>query len=183
MSKKKNPISGWLWLIIIVLCAVGIVRHFHIKNFQTIKQNVLYISGQPRGMAYTRLLYKYHIAAFVNVRMPVEHRDQNWYQEEVKWMKDNGAKYIELPVSKNMLDDEIPDDQTCREFLAIMNDKNNIPVLLHDNTGKKRAAYLAAVWMLKSGEFNLEQTMKKISQIKEKPLTEQETAFLKSLVN
>lgn len=182
MKKDKNPIFVWLWVLIIVLCIIGLVRHFHIKNFQVIKAGVLYTSGQPRGMDYSRLLYKYHIGAFVNLRKTDENREQNWYNEEVAWMRSNGVKYIELPIEKNVPDDGIPDTATSQKFLEIMNEKASLPILLHDNAGKKRVSYLAAVWMLKSGGFNLEQTIERIRQIKGQQLTVQEMDFLKSLV-
>jgi protein tyrosine/serine phosphatase len=171
--KKKSPIFVWLWLIVIVLSIMGLVKHFHIKNFQVIKPGVLYTSGQPRGMDYTRLLYKYHIGAFVNLRVPEEHRDQNWYNEEASWMRNNSVKYIELPITRENQADSIPDTETCRKFLEIMNDQKNLPLLLHDGSGKERVSYLAAIWMLKSGGFNLEQTIERIKQIKGQPLSEQ----------
>jgi hypothetical protein len=181
--KKKNPIFVWLWLIAIVLIATGLVKHFSIKNFQVIKPGVLYTSGQPRGMDYARLLYKYHIGSFVNLRVPEEHRDQNWYNEEVSWMRNNSVKYIELPIARENQADSIPDTETSRKFLEIMNDQKNLPVLLHDGSGKERVSYLAAVWMLKSGNFTPEQTIEKIKKIKKQPLTEQETDFVKSLAH
>jgi len=54
---------------------------------------------------------------------------------------------------------------------------------MHDSSGKKRVAYLAAVWMLKSGGFDLNQTMEKVKQIKGGPLSEQEIDFLKSFAD
>lgn len=182
MKKKKNPILGWVWPAIIIIAAIGLIKHFHIKSFQVIKPGILYTSGQPRGMDYNRLLYKYHIATFVNLRNPDEHREDNWYNEEMAWMKSNGVKYIEMPLEKDVFDDTIPDMQAAQKFLSIMSDSSNLPVLLHDSSGKKRVSYLAAIWMLKSGGFNLEQTSAKVRQITEKPITEQEMAFLKSLV-
>jgi hypothetical protein len=180
--KKKNPIFVWLWLIVIALFVTGLVKHFSIRNFQIIKPGVLYTSGQPRGMDYTRLLYKYHIATFVNLRSVSEHREENWYNEEVAWMRSNGVKYIELPLEKSVLDDAIPDTEGSRKFLEIMSDSGNLPVLVHDSRGKDRVSYLAAIWMLKSGDFTLTQTIDKISKIEKRPLTEQETDFVKSLV-
>jgi protein tyrosine/serine phosphatase len=134
-------------------------------------------------MDYTRLLYKYHIATFVNLRNPTEHREDNWYNEEIMWMRSNGAKYIELPIEKNAPEEGFPEPQDCQKFLEIMSQSSNLPVLIHDSSGKKRVAYLAAVWMLKSGGYNLQQTIDKIRQIKETSLTEQEIQFLQSLVN
>lgn len=181
MNKKKNPFQFWFWLTVIILSVIGLVRHFHIKNFQVIVPGVLYTSGQPRGMDYTRLLYKYHIATFINLRNPDEHRKDNWYTEEISWMRDKGVKYIELPMEKNVSIDEIPDMNNSQKFLEIMSQSVNLPVLLHDSNGRKRVSYLAAVWMLKSGGFSLQQTIDKIQQIKEQPLTEQDLAFLHSL--
>ena len=181
--KKKNPIFVWLWLIVIVLFITGLVKHFHIKNFQVIKPGVLYTSGQPRGMDYTRLLYKYHIATFVNLRSTSEHREENWYNEEASWMRSNGVKYIELPLEKSVLDDAIPDTEGSRRFLEIMSDGSNLPVLVHDSRGKDRVSYLASIWMLKSGNFTLEQTIDKIRKIEKQPLNEQQINFVKSLAH
>ncbi len=179
--KNKNPFSFWFWLTVIILAVIGLVRHFHIKNFQVVAPGVLYTSGQPRGMDYTRLLYKYHIATFVNLRKIDEHRKDNWYTEEISWMRNKGVKYIEMPMEKHVSIDDIPDMNNLQKFLDIMSQSSNLPVLLHDSSGRKRVAYLAAVWMLKSGDFNLQQTIEKVKQIKDQPLTEQETAFLQSI--
>jgi len=183
MKKKTSPIFACLWLIIIVLFVIMLVKHFHIKNFNVIERGILYTSGQPRGMDYTRLLYKYHIATFVNLRVPNEHREENWNVEEVEWMKSNGVKYVVLPIGKHITIDEIPDVEACQKFIDLLNDKTNRPVLLHDSSGKQRVAYLAAVWMLKSGRYDLNQTIKKVQQITKKPLNEKEITFLKSLTN
>jgi len=77
MAKNKNPLAGLVIIILLTVITIGLVRHFHIKNFNTVVPGVLYTSGQPRNMDYTRLLYKYHIASFVNVRMSSEHREDN----------------------------------------------------------------------------------------------------------
>jgi len=181
VKNKKNAFLVWLWLAVIILFIVGLVRHFHIKNFHIVKPDVLYTSGQPRGMDYTRLLYKYHIATFVNIRSAAEHRKRNWHNEEVVWMRDNGAKYIELPIEKTFPDDDFPDREESRKFLEIMSQSTNLPVLLHDSSGKKRVSYLTAVWMLKSGGYNLPQTIDKVQQIKDQPLTDREMEFLQSV--
>ncbi|MDD5135506.1 MAG: dual specificity protein phosphatase family protein [Phycisphaerae bacterium] len=181
MKKKKNAFIAWFWLLVIIIAVTGLIRHFSIKNFQTIKQDVLYVSGQPRGMDYTRLLYKYHIATIVNVRSANEHRERNWHNEEVTWIKDNGVKYIELPIEKHGPVQGIPDANTTAKFLAIMSESSNLPVLIHGSSGTKREIYLAAAWMLKSGGFTLEQTTEKVKQINNEPLTPGEMEFLQSM--
>ncbi|MBN1787671.1 MAG: dual specificity protein phosphatase family protein [Sedimentisphaerales bacterium] len=178
MKKKKNSFLIWLWTIVIILAGTSLVRHFRIKNFHTIVPEVLYTSGQPRGMDYTRLLYKYHIATFVNVRDADEHRERNWYNEEITWMRDNGANYIELPIEKHGQFQGIPDSQTVEKFLKIMADSKNLPVLVHDSSGRKRVSYLAAAWMLRTKTSNIEHTIEKVKQIKDEALTTKEMEFL-----
>lgn len=182
MKKKKSNIIVWFWLLVIIIAVIGLIQHFHIKNFQTIKQDILYASGQPRGMDYTRLLYKYHIATIVNVRSANEHRERNWHNEEITWIKENGVKYVELPLEKHGQTQGIPDADTTAKFLAIMSESSNLPVLIHGSSGTKREIYLAAAWMLKSGGFTLEQTIEKVKQINNEPLTPGETEFLQSMV-
>lgn len=146
---------------------------------------MLYISGQPRGMDYTRLLYKYHIAAIVNIRSTFEHREKNWYNEEVTWVKNNGVKYFELPIDRSIdRSAYFPDEQIQSEFLKIMADKDNLPVLLHGSSGKKRVPMLTAVWLIKNRGYTVDETFKVVEKINgEREVTETETKFIIDLTN
>jgi protein tyrosine/serine phosphatase len=155
------------------------VRHFHIKAFYIVKPGVLYTSGQPRGMDYFRLLYRYHIATIVSVRPASEHREENWRSEEITWARDNGVRYIELPVEKGRW---FPDQQTQDHFLAVMADKNNLPVLLHGGGNDKRVAALTAAWLKKNQGCTVEQAVKVAEEIiKGRKLSEPEKKFLREL--
>jgi protein tyrosine/serine phosphatase len=179
-KKKQSPVA--LYIILLVTAAVILlVRHFHIKNFHIIEPEVLYNSGQPRGMDYTRLLYKYHIATIVNVRSASEHREKNWYNEEVTWARNNGVKYIELPIEKV---NYFPNKETQDQFLAIIADKNNLPVLLHGSGGEKRVPMLTAVWLIKTKGYTVEETLKVVEEINDdRKVTEAETDFITRLAD
>jgi len=178
MKKKKSP-TGLIIALLITAAIVLLVRHFHIKNFNVIKPDVLYTSGQPRGMDYTRLLYRYHIATIVNVRSASEHRERNWYNEEIIWVKGNGVNYIELPIRR---DNYFPDKQTQDRFLAIMADKDKLPVLLHGSGGRKRVAMLTAVWLKKSQRYTTEETFKIVEKINDdRALTKTEKEFIRGI--
>jgi protein tyrosine/serine phosphatase len=181
MKKKHSP-NNLIIILLVTAAAILLVRHFHIKNFNVIEPEVLYTSGQPRGMDYTRLLYKYHIATIINLRSPAEHREQNWYNEEITWVHSNGVKYIEMPLDRNMGNPGyFPDANMQQQFLTIMADKKNLPVLVHDSKGESRTAMLAAVWLAKGQHLPVEQTLAVAEQIKNKPLAEPETRFIRSL--
>jgi protein tyrosine/serine phosphatase len=178
MEKKRSPGSLIIIALLVTAAAILLVRHFHIKNFNTVEPEVLYTSGQPRGMDYTRLLYRYHIASIINLRSQTEHRDKNWYNEEATWVRNNGVKYIELPIEKV---NYFPNKETQGQFLAVMADKNNLPVLLHDGSGENRVAMLASVWLRKVRCCNVEDTVRFVEKIKGQPVTTAEREFIESL--
>jgi len=179
MEKKKRSPAGLITILLITVAAILLVKHFHIRCFCIIKPGVLYASGQPRGMDYTRLLYKYHIATIVNIRPASEHRDQNWHSEEMAWTRSNGVHYIEMPIEKGRF---LPDKQTQDQFLTIMANKNNLPVLLHGSSDDKRVAMLMAVWLRKNQGYTVEQTIKVVKEIiGDKELTEDEIKFITDL--
>lgn len=180
MANKKKQSPAALYIIILVTVAIILLaKHYHIKNFHIIEPEVLYTSGQPRGMDYTRMLYKYHIATIVNVRSASEHREKNWHNEEITWVRNNGVKYIELPIEKAVY---FPNEKTQEQFLAIMEDRNNLPVLLHGSGGEKRVPMLTAVWLIKAQGYTVEETAKVVEKINDdRTINQNESEFIKQL--
>ena len=182
MKKRKQSPVGLIVTLLIVAAAILLVRHFHIKNFHVIEPGVLYTSGQPRGMDYTRLLYKYHIGTIVNIRSASEHREKNWYNEEVTWVRSNGVEYEELPIDRSLnRANYFPDQLTQKRFLQIMARKENLPVLLHGSSGRKRVSMLASVWLCKARGYSVKDTIKVVEKIKGFAATEEERKFIENL--
>jgi protein tyrosine/serine phosphatase len=183
MKKKKFSPKGLIIALLITTAVVLLVRHFHIKNFHVVEPEVLYTCGQPRSMDYTRLLYKYHIATIVNVRHASEHRERNWYNEELTWIKNEGVTYRELPIDRSIdRANYFPDETTQQEFLKIMSDKTNLPVLLHGSAGRKRVPMLVAVWLRKARGYSVDDTVRLVEKVKDQPITKAEREFIESLV-
>jgi protein tyrosine/serine phosphatase len=180
--KKKNPLRTIIITVIIVGAIALLVKSFMIPDLNCISPGVLYTSAQPRGMDYTRLLYKYHISTIINLRSPSEHREQNWYNEEMTWIHSNGVKYIEMPLDRNVNDpNHFPDQNMQLKFLALMADKENLPILIHDGKGEGRVAVLAAVWLAKNQRYSSEQVLAETVKIKGSPIVESEKTFINGL--
>ena len=180
-NKKKQSLAALYITLVAIATIIFLVRHFHIKNFHIIEPDIFYTSGQPRGMDYTRLLYRYHIATIINVRSASEHREKNWYNEEITWVRNNGVKYIELPIEKA---DYFPNKESQDQFLAIMADKNNLPVLIHGSSGEGRVAMLTAVWLIKTRGCAIGETVKVVEKINDdRKITEAESKFITQLAN
>ena len=185
--KKKSPLRGFVVIALLIAAAVLLVRHFHIKNFNIIQEGVLYTSGQPRGMDYARLLYKYHIGTIINLRSPAEHREKNWHNEEITWVRSNGVKYFEMPLDRDInVPGHFPDANMQERFLDIMNEKENVPILVHDGSGESRSAMLVAVWIVRGRQSQpvpggVEQILETAEKIKNEPLVDAETRFIQGL--
>lgn len=133
-------------------------------------------------MDYPRLLYKYHIATIINLRSPAEHRERNWYAEEITWVHSNGVKYFEMPLDRDINSpNHFPDANMQEQFLATMTSQENIPVLIHDSSGESRAAMLASVWLRKVRFCNVEDTVRFVEKIKGQPVTATEKNFVEQL--
>ena len=180
-KKTKQDLQKFIILATAVLVVFGLTRHFHIKHFNVVVPGELYTCGQPRGMDYTRLAYKYHIATIVNVRESTEHREDNWYNEEKTQTKDLGIQLIELPIEKHGEGNGFPDLITQAKFLDIMETKQNHPVLLHSNSGKKRVYRLAAVLLIEEKGYTAEEAMKVMKKIKGGSLSDDEIKFVEDL--
>jgi protein tyrosine/serine phosphatase len=85
-----------------------------------------------------------------------------------------------MPIEKTSY---FPDEQTQDNFIALMADKDHLPVLLHGGRNDERVAMLVAVWLRRSQGYTAEHTAdtaKKI--IEDRELTEGEIAFINHLV-
>lgn len=76
-----------------------------------------------------------------------------------------------------------PDANVQEWFLAIIADKTNLPVLVHNGRGEDRVAMLSCVWLVKSEHLAVEQAIKTAEKIKGEPLTEREIEFIRSLAD
>jgi protein tyrosine/serine phosphatase len=180
--KKKSPLRMIITIAIIAFAIILLINDFKITDFNVIQPGTLYTCGQPRGMDYTRLLYKYHIGTIINLRSPSEHREQNWYSEEINWVRNSGIKYIEMPLVREINNPlHYPDANMQEKFLSIMADKRNLPVLVHDGKGESRVAIMAAVWLAKNQQLPAGKIIAESLKIKEAPLDESEKNFIQNL--
>lgn len=176
---KHNYFKPVLYIVIVALVITLLVRHFYIQDFRIITPQTLYVSGQPGGMDYTRLFFKYHISTIVNIRSSVEHLEKNWRNEEILETQKLAIQYVEIPIDKEHF---LPDLQTQAQFLEIMSESKYLPVLLHGASDDKRAAMLVAVWARKLKGYSLEDTLVQVQKIiDDRPLTSEEMDFIKSL--
>ncbi len=98
-------------------------------------------------------------------------------------MRENGVNYVELSIERTDRTRQFPDEDTQTRFLEIMADPQNLPVLIHGSSGRKRESILSAVWLIKAREYSVAKAIEVVERIKKKPVTDPEKQFIQRLAN
>ena len=150
-------LSVLLGIAFVVLLIVGPVayavhdRQHNLRNFRVVREGVLYRVSQPSESALKRLVHDYGIRTVISLRdakgpgLPVPDRREEKYceAEEVNFVRlspqhwDSGDEHAPPPVDENV-----------RQFLAVMNDPRNHPVLIHCFGGVHRTGAYCAIYRM-----------------------------------
>ncbi len=171
--KKRHKLVSLVFVLIII--GIIAVKHFHIEGFRAVKEGVLYVSSQPKGMDYARLMYKFRIKTIVNVCLESESK---FYEEELVKTKMLGIRYVPIPIEQSRT---FPNELEQKQFLKIMSEKQNRPVLLHGHNIDVRAAMLAAVWLRCAEGYDSSKAAKAAEALINRPLHDSEIKFIEQL--
>ena len=129
------------------------------RNFHVVQDGVLYRSGQLTPEQFEKVLDDSHIKTVVTLRTgrdPGKPYSDEWEKEVCAT---RGLKHVRiLPRSwAASASGDVPADQSVREFLAIMDDPANHPVLVHCFAGRHRTGALCAVFRMQYQNWTFEE--------------------------
>ena len=128
----------------------GSHRQNSLRNFRVVEDGVLYRSGQLTPEGFGRVLHDYGIKTVVTlrtVRDPSKPYPDAWEKE---LCEARGLKHVRIVPRVWGPDDkgEIPAEQAVQEFLTVMDDRANHPVLLHCFAGIHRTGTMCAIFRM-----------------------------------
>ncbi|MBN9523676.1 tyrosine-protein phosphatase [bacterium] len=141
----------WIVLGCLLAGVAGLIPSLyttHLRNFRAVRPGVLYRSGQLSPTGLDLVLRAYQIRTVVTlrtVRDPGHPYPDAW---EAAACAARGARHVRI-LPRSWLSDETgvpPAAVAVREFLAVMDDPANHPVLVHCFAGVHRTGTLAAVF-------------------------------------
>ncbi len=138
--------ARWFAALVLVALAVGTFAFYFdqklLPNFHVVHSDVLYRSGQPRGLGL-RVVDWLNVRTYLNLRVT----ESNTVFDEIAFCREHGVRSVVAPFTHRAISLQHAVDR----FLELMDDPSNYPVLVHCSRGKERSGVLAAVYRM---EFN-----------------------------
>ncbi|AMV26136.1 Tyrosine phosphatase family protein [Gemmata sp. SH-PL17] len=159
------------WQFILAATALAVVvaaplvysahQNTHMRNFRVVEDGVLYRSGQltPKGM--DRVLSDYNIKTVVTLRVARQPgaKSPDAWEEDVCAARGLNHVRIVPRVWGADEDGEIPAEQAVQEFLAVVDKKENHPILVHCFAGIHRTGTMCAIFRMEYHKWSPERAM------------------------
>lgn len=146
--------------IVLALAIVGLVvagpvcyavyRSTHMRNFGVVEDGVLYRSGQLTPDAFDQVVRERHIKTVVSLRttrVVGKYPPDHW---EESYCELHNVKHVRIVPRVWGADEkgEVPAEQAVQEFLRVMDDPTNHPILVHCFAGIHRTGMMCAVYRM-----------------------------------
>ncbi len=124
-------------------------RRDNLRNFHVVRDDVLYRSGQLSLAGLKRLVHDYGIKSVITLRFAKVAGQAPPDRDEENFCKAEGLNYYRLPHLRWWSSvGTIPAEKNVQEFLRIMNNPANHPVLIHCFAGMHRTGTFCAVYRM-----------------------------------
>jgi protein tyrosine phosphatase (PTP) superfamily phosphohydrolase (DUF442 family) len=151
------------WLLGVGVAAVALAppvalyraQYVHAKRFREVEAGRFYRSGQMTAAGFREAIERYHIKTIVNLQheepdpLLAEHWLGRGTVAESELCKRLGVKYVlltpDLLPPDNALDKEPP---AVAEWIKVLDDESNYPVLVHCKAGLHRTGRLTAIYRM-----------------------------------
>lgn len=127
----------------------GHYRHAQIRNFHIVHDGVLYRSGQMSISGLKRVIHDFGIKTVVTLRDAYYPGNLPPDLAEQKFCEAEELNHIRItPRQWWAADGSVPAEKGVRQFLEVMDDPANYPVLIHCFAGSHRTGAYCAVYRM-----------------------------------
>ena len=150
MKRRTKILAALTALILMAGGGYWYFIQIALPHFGTVREGVLYRSGQPRGLGLAWIKHA-GIRTLINLRKP----HSSGTPEEKAYAAKNGLNFHNFSIGSSQADIE----QTVARFLAIVDDPSNWPILVHCSRGKERSGVLSAVFRIEYDRWPNDQAL------------------------
>jgi protein tyrosine phosphatase (PTP) superfamily phosphohydrolase (DUF442 family) len=146
-------VAGAVALVVSVPLVYASSQVKHERNLRVVEPGALYRCGQLTPAGLDRVARERGIRTVVTFRAARKPGDKAPDEWEEAFCAARGVKHVRIPprVWGADEDGDIPAAEAVREFLAVMDDRANYPVLVHCFAGVHRTGTMCAIYRM---EYN-----------------------------
>ena len=139
-------------------------RNTHLRNLRVVEEGVLYRSGQLTPSGLERVIHEHGVKTVVTLRAARQEGARSPDEWEEPFCASKSVRHVRIVprVWGADEDGEIPADQAVREFLDVMEKKENHPVLVHCFAGVHRTGTMCAIFRMEYHGWTAERAMEEM---------------------
>ncbi len=127
---------------------VSYQRH-HLRHFRAVRDDTLYRSGQMSLDGLRRVVHDFGIRTVITLRDSEQVGTPPPDEMEEAFCRERGLRHVRItPRVWSNSENGIPAEQGVRQFLAVMDQAENYPVLVHCFAGVHRTGTLCAIYRI-----------------------------------
>lgn len=151
-------------------------RNTHLRNFRVVEEGVLYRSGQLAPDALEQVVRERGIRTVVTLRVARVKGDPNPDAWEEDFCAARGLRHVRIIPRVWGADEkgEVPADESVEEFLRVMDDRANYPVLVHCFAGIHRTGTMCAIFRMEYHRWPADRAVREMQLCGFDPLDMQE---------
>lgn len=133
----------------------------HLRNFHVVEEGVLYRSGQLTTAGLKEIVRNYRIKSVITLRSADEEGQPHPDAEEEQFCYSQEVKHYRIPHKQFWAPggEPIPADENAKKFLAILQDPENLPALVHCMAGKHRTGAYCAIYRMTLNSWDAKQAI------------------------
>jgi hypothetical protein len=141
MFAQRKLWSIGLILLVALAAGLGYRHHKRYKHWATHQEGMVYRCAWLAGDVFAEQIEKYQIRAVLNLCNPNEMGEARCLDQRAA-VKGAGAKLIELPMPATI----DAGDPVVEQFVEVLSDPNNYPLVVHCQHGVTRTAKVLAMY-------------------------------------
>jgi protein-tyrosine phosphatase len=177
MNLSRKSIFIVIAALVVVAGGVGTLCYLHahpVHHFAEVDPGLLYRSGQPNEAQLNLLTDRFHLRTIVNLRGT--EGNAPWFVTEQKFCADHHLNLVTLTlIDRERLRSNL------RQFLAVMDDAANRPVLVHCEAGSARTGFAVAAYRIVFQKWTVDQALAEAAKYRFDPVKNLNPEYVKIL--
>ena len=144
-DQQTGPARRWIILLVFAAAVAAAIWLWMYRlgtyHFAEVEKGVLYRDGNRGLREFKTALRKSNVRTVV-ILNDDEEMQKEPFNSELELLKDSGIEVVRIPVKLG----GYPSSDQVKEFLAVANDRNKWPILVHCAQGVRRTGMMVAAY-------------------------------------